>query len=41
MTIVKEIMKPEMKQVVLVALAIMIVLLLVLDTLVAKEQGTL
>ena len=33
-------MKPEMKQMVLVALAIIIVLLLVLATLVAKEQGT-
>ena len=34
-------MKPEMKQVLLVALAIIIVLHLVLATLVAKEQATL
>ena len=34
-------MNPEIKQVVLVALAIIIVLLLGLVTLVAKEQGTL
>ena len=44
MTIVeyrKVIMKPEMKQVALGALAIFIVLLLVLATLVVKKQGTL
>ena len=35
------IMKPEMKQVVLVVLTINIVLLLVLATLAAKEQGTI
>ena len=41
MTIIKVIMKPEMKQVALVALAIIIVLLLALVTYVAKEQGTM
>ena len=34
-------MKPEMEQAVFVALLIFIVLLLLLATLVAKEQGTL
>ena len=34
-------MKPEIKQVLLVALTIIIVLLVVLATVVSKEQGTL